>query len=304
MCQSPNKLADGTLVGCRECWQCKARYVDDWVGRCIAESKTAVASHSVTLTYGRDEHGNPDHIRANVLTYSDVQKWFKRLRTAGFPLRYFVVGEFGGEKGRTHWHAIVYWKGQVPALKLMSNVVQAYWDHGHSYWERLTGDNPVSSAKAVRYVCKYTQKDLQDMEKQGLLRMSKKPPLGADWLRQLAAQYVRQGLAPQSLFYRHAGITDRDGRPREFMLRTGSASADLFCRSFLEAWSETHGSRHVPASPVIEEYEDRMARADVEAFQWQRKETEVLAALEQRRKREAMGWGLSMGSGVGFLRRL
>lgn len=256
MCNAPNKLPDGTLVGCRECWQCSGRYVDDWVGRCIAESKTARASHSVTLTYGRDEDGNSDHIRARLLTYSDVQKWLKRLRTAGYPLRYFCVGEYGSERGRAHWHLIVYWKDRVPALKLEANVVQALWDEGHSHWKALTRYDEVSNSKAVKYVCKYTQKDLQDMEAQGRLRMSKKPPLGAEWFERLAARYVEQGLSPQSLFYRHPGI-EQDGKPKEFMLRPGSASADRFCRVFLEKWEATHGG-HPPSSQLLDEYADRM----------------------------------------------
>lgn len=89
MCQSPNKLADGTQVACHECWQCINAQVDDWCGRCIAENRTAVASHAVTLTYGRDisadsvTYGDAEHERAAVLTYSDVQKWLKLFRRHG-----------------------------------------------------------------------------------------------------------------------------------------------------------------------------------------------------------------------------
>ena len=80
MCKAPTVLADGTETECRLCWQCRDRKITDWVGRCIAESKTAVGSHAVTLTYGVDAYGSTDHARTAVLTYSDVQKYLKKWR--------------------------------------------------------------------------------------------------------------------------------------------------------------------------------------------------------------------------------
>ena len=125
MCISPNTLSDGTQVACRNCWQCRADRINDWVGRCIAESKTAVASHAITLTYGRvhlstenDAYGDAEHPRAAVLTYSDVQKYFKLLRRHGYPLRYFAVGEYGSLKGRAHWHIIAFWQDKAPPHEL------------------------------------------------------------------------------------------------------------------------------------------------------------------------------------------
>ena len=103
-------LDDGTIIGCRYCSQCIGRSVDDWTGRCIAESIFAVAPYFVGLTYGRDENGSEDHIRARLLTYSDVQKYMKRLRASGYCPRYFCVGEYGSTKGRAHWHLIIFWK--------------------------------------------------------------------------------------------------------------------------------------------------------------------------------------------------
>ncbi|WP_221724636.1 hypothetical protein, partial [Ochrobactrum sp. SFR4] len=61
--------------------------IDDWVGRCVAENKTAIAAHSISLTYGRDENDSVDHLHAAWLTYSDVQKYFKRLRKAKYKFR-------------------------------------------------------------------------------------------------------------------------------------------------------------------------------------------------------------------------
>lgn len=258
MCQAPNQLPDGTFVACRNCTQCKARKVTDWVGRCIAESKTALASHSVTLTYGRDENDEADHIRAAVLTYSDVQKWFKRLRRrrlvdgkwVTYPCRYFVCGEYGSTKGRAHWHAIIYWLERVPPLELEANIVQAEWEHGHSFWKALDDGYAVSTAQAVRYVCKYLQKDADDLEAQGLLRMSKKPPLGAAWFRQLAQRYIDQGVSPQTLHYQHPGVDDRHGQPVKFYLHPASASASIFLEAYVAGWVERYGDMPPRSDPV------------------------------------------------------
>lgn len=291
MCQCPNKLDDGTLVGCRKCWQCTERYVDDWVGRCIAESKTALRTFSISLTYGRDELGNTDHERAALLTYSDVQNYFKRLRAAGYVVRYLAVGEYGSKKGRAHWHAVLFFydnsaviarriaknrkskkqrpipAGSVPEYELSVRLegrleevrfMERHWQHGWSCWEELKDGYEHSAAKAVRYVCKYITKDVSEMERQGHFSMSKKPPLGAAYFRQLAEAYMPHRLAPQDLFYHFPGVNDAEGRPKQFLLATGSASADLFCAHYLSSWYAAHGG-HPPVSPVLEEYEDRHA---------------------------------------------
>lgn len=202
MCIAPNTLPDGTKVGCRECWQCRETKVDDWVGRCIAESKTALRTFSITLTYGRDERDNVDHIRAALLTYSDVQMYFKRLRKSGYVVRYFAVGEYGSAKGRSHWHLIVFYydnsavilerklynakvkvglkRGKplpVPCSAVPEHEIstrgaeghirevrfsEAHWQHGWSLWEELLDGYGASASRAVRYVCKYLLKDSQD----------------------------------------------------------------------------------------------------------------------------------------------
>lgn len=254
MCVTPHKLADGSLVPCRVCWQCRENRINDWVGRCIAESKTAMATHSVTLTYGRDEKGSDDHLRAALLTYSDVQMYLKLLRRHGYPCRYFAVGEYGSQKGRAHWHLILFWLRRVPNHQLNQRFVDArHWRHGFQHWE------PVSDA-SIRYVMKYIQKDMGDDERQGHMSMSKKPPLGAEYFRRLACDYVKQGLAPQSLVYWFPDVINpKTEKPRHFMLAEGSASADLFLSTYLAEWKAARGG-FTPYSELVQRYEDKLAR--------------------------------------------
>nr|QJB21343.1 MAG: replication initiator protein [Microvirus sp.] len=264
MCLNPVKIAEVGFVACRECWQCRETKVDDWVGRCIAESKTATAAHSVTLTYGRDQStGDVDNIRAAVLTYSDVQKYLKYLRADGFPVRYFAVGEYGSAKGRAHWHIILYWQGEVPDHVLEENFMQKHWTHGWSYWREC-------HSQSVRYACKYLVKDVADEDAQswGPL-MSKKPPLGHDYFRWLADKYVEQGLSPQTLFYTFpdaqrvpAGAKAKGrkmllekSKPVQF--RMAGKTAANFVGYFIERWREVYGD-DPPRSKLVLDYDAKL----------------------------------------------
>lgn len=290
MCISLGILPDGTKVPCRKCWQCRLNRVNDWVGRSIAESKSARASHAITLTYGRDEHGNEDHPRARVLTYSDVQKYFKLLRKHGYPCRYFAVGEYGSTKGRAHWHLIVFWHDKVPPHEMNERFQHKetrngkeiiYWPHGHSVWE-LPGDG------CVRYFMKYIQKDADDEQSQAHFMMSKKPPLGSDYFRMEAEKYVDAGLAPQDLFYSFSDVLDRKGRKVKFYLR--GKTADIFLQHFVESWARKRPGRHLPNSDLVEEWLDKQVRPLLEKQADERAFGEMLERAENSRMKGVPAW--------------
>lgn len=242
MCVRPNTLPDGTQVACRKCWQCIENRVNDWVGRCIAESMTCASANTVTLTYGKG-----DHVRAAVLTFSDVQKYLKRLRSDGYPVRYFAVGEYGSMKARAHWHLVLFWLERAPPHQVQKAFRQEHWALGHSFWDGV-------EASALRYVCKYVTKDARSLERQGHLSMSKKPPLGAMFFAQRAQQFVDQALSPQDAFYSFRQV---EKRPTKYML--SGRSLDLFLEAYVEAWMRRHGKPSWPHSDLVAEYLDRVA---------------------------------------------
>lgn len=256
MCLNPGKLVNGQMIACRKCWQCRERRINDWVGRCIAENKTAKASNFVSLTYGRDPvYGSIDHERAAVLTYSDVQKYIKRVRRAGFPLRYFAVGEYGTLKGRAHWHILMFWQEQAPERVLDERISCPWWDHGFAQYENMT-------SRSIRYCCKYLQKDVGEMSRQGHLAMSKKPPIGNAYFHRLAKQYVEQYLAPQTLGYSWPDQFDRNGKPVRFMM--GNKTAENFLEAYVTQWKAAHPEMHMPNSELVEEYLDKIAKQEIE----------------------------------------
>ena len=90
-------------TGCKRCWRCKQNRVNDYVGRCLAEA--AVSSHTcvVNLTYAPRED-----LADKLLQPRHFQLFIKLLRRAGHKVRYFVAGEYGEEKGRAHFHAVLF----------------------------------------------------------------------------------------------------------------------------------------------------------------------------------------------------
>ena len=259
MCINPGKLSDGTLIACRNCWQCRDAKVQDWVGRLIAERERSIACHVVTLTYGGDRLGRVVDPRAAVLTYSDVQVFRRKLRDAGFPVRYFCVGEYGTLKGRSHWHLVLFWQEKVPELVLDERVNSDWWPHGFSQWELPgRGASGKSVRGAMRYVCKYLQKDIGAEGRQVHCMMSKKPPLGTAFFMREAERFVSAGLAPQDLRFPLNDERERGERQTYFYLR--GKTADIFLEHFCATWARERPGRHLPNSELVEEWLDKRTR--------------------------------------------
>lgn len=129
-----------------------------------------MSSSFVTLTYA-DAHLT---FRSGVsqLVKSDLQKWFKRVRKAGYKFRYYAVGEYGSHTYRPHYHILVF--GHVP-----EKVIRKSWQKG------LVHIGKVSSA-SVMYCLKYVINSRWKGYRNGRVApwstMSRKPGLGANYL--------------------------------------------------------------------------------------------------------------------------
>lgn len=270
MCKNPLTIEEGLVVACRKCERCRYNRVKDWAGRNIAQAKVSRASFACTLTYGPELDasrmpipGKSDHIRMTVLTYSDVQKFLKYLRShLGYACDYLVTGEYGSEKARAHWHIILHFRDKVPEHVLNKNFSDRHvnedghlfnfdvckaWPHGFMFWKKHTFETAF-------YNCKYILKDEADEASQRKPQMSKKPPLGAAYFRQLADLHVEQHLAPQSLMYRFPEVKKDDGSPLEFMLQ--GRSAEMYIEHFIKRWAEVHGDKRRPKSLLVDLFEE------------------------------------------------
>jgi hypothetical protein len=94
---------------CGKCPECTKRRISEWSFRLMQEEKHSDSAHFITLTY------NTKHVpitKAGFLTLNkrDLQTFFKRLRfnTGAKNIKYYAVGEYGTDKFRPHYHALVF----------------------------------------------------------------------------------------------------------------------------------------------------------------------------------------------------
>lgn len=177
MCGKP--FRQGVMeYGCGQCLPCRLNRRRLWTGRLMLESKLHSESVFVTLTY--DEK----HVPADGNLEPDVLRDFlKRLRSRIEPrrLRYFVVGEYGDQTERPHYHAVLFGVGLGDRAQL-----QASWDRGFVHVGTLT-------EKSAGYVVSYTLKRMTragDPRLEGRVpefaRMSLKPGIGAVAMEEIA----------------------------------------------------------------------------------------------------------------------
>lgn len=152
----------------------------------------------ITLTY--DECHLPP---GNTLRKSDWQEFAKALRYEKGPFRFFHCGEYGDEKGRAHYHALLFgldFSDSVPVGR--SKAGELYFDSPilNGLWGRgRTSTGPVTFSSAA-YTARYVTKKLTgaDAEKHYDGRLpeyctqSKMPPPGAtDKMNGLGAPFLR-----------------------------------------------------------------------------------------------------------------
>jgi len=88
---------------CGQCIECRLAYSREWAIRITHEQQMHKVSCMLNLTYNDDwlpEHGQ--------LFKDDLQRFFKRLRKAGFKFRYVASGEYGDFSRRPHFHIALF----------------------------------------------------------------------------------------------------------------------------------------------------------------------------------------------------
>lgn len=152
----------------------------------------------VTLTYAEDP---------TTLSIRDYQLWLKRLRKAVAPhqFRFVLVGEYGDETFRPHYHAALFnfrsceW-GQSRYSRSRQNccgpcdLVRDTWGLGHIQLGTFT---PESAQYVVGYVTKkMTSKDDPRLGNRypEFQRSSRMPGIGVPFLHEAASEWLRLGL--------------------------------------------------------------------------------------------------------------
>lgn len=150
----------------------------------MLEARLHEHSSFITLTY--DENSIPP---GGTLVPKDTQDWLKRLRTYVGPIRYYLVGEYGDQTQRPHYHAALFGVPGCPyqdAQKTrrgcncpVCQVLKKTWPQGRTHSGELT-------TQSAQYIAGYVTKKLtskDDPRLQGrhpeFARMSLRPGIGA-----------------------------------------------------------------------------------------------------------------------------
>ena len=229
---------------CRKCDECIAARKRHWIGRMLAEEQTCHSVHFLTLTYG----GGYDNIDAYWLNYSHVQLFFKRLRKAGHKFKYVAVGEHGSQLDRAHFHILMFWQTEPPQMMLDSNWTWDAWPHGH-----VNVQIPRSKQGCAVYLMDYLNKDNL---KRAVMKYSKNPMLGQEYLIKYAQDHVSNGL---SLFSQSDRFTIPDnpsqsGKPFYYPVGRDTAIYSKMIDAYLLKWAIERPEQPLPLNEEISEY--------------------------------------------------
>jgi hypothetical protein len=195
-CISPFQLSGGKFVPCGRCRHCRRLNQKTWATRIMLESFYHPASVFGTLTYN-DDNVPLDETGTPMLDWADATGFIERLRHLtkhDKPLRYFLVGEYGSETWRPHYHFIIFGQG-VNIEPLVSKA-----------WTNKTTDigftqvGPLTMDRAL-YIANYCIKKLTKEHDPALkgrvpefARMSLKPAIGTPAVGWLADRMGKSSL--------------------------------------------------------------------------------------------------------------
>lgn len=231
-CEAPFVM-NGKAFACGKCQPCQFNKRRLWSHRIVLESHLHADNAFLTLTYADENlpvlpNGRP------TLVPKHAQDWLKRIRKAVEPtkLRYFLVGEYGDETQRPHYHVALFGYPTCRHLQTrprlsccaQCDLVRDTWGHGRVFLGTL---EPHSAGYISGYVTKkMTRRDDPRLDGRDpeFARMSLKPGIGADFMHEVASTELqfnlvqRQGDVSSSL--RHGSKTWPLGRYLTKKLRT------------------------------------------------------------------------------------
>lgn len=159
----PPKAKEGVFVPCGNCMHCRVSKSRELAIRCLHElGSWDNKALFVTLTYRSQEL-----IRTSdgaTLDKDELQLFFKRLRKLRAParLKYLACGEYGGDKGRPHYHMILFGFSKLDDCEFHQRhgrwrceLIEKAWPYGHV-------DIADVSYQSCRYVAGYLHKKDND----------------------------------------------------------------------------------------------------------------------------------------------
>lgn len=166
------------------------RLASEWCFRIHSEAENSFV-YNALLTYDDAHLIYKDDMP--VLEKRHFINFMKRFRERvyrhfGARLRFFCVGEYGGKKGRPHYHVILFsdvdlhtLEGACNSLDFVSCHLEESWQNGFCDVEPML--NPGATTRyLVNYLVANTDVRNYDKDTKPFRHMSRRPAIGADWI--------------------------------------------------------------------------------------------------------------------------
>lgn len=157
-------------VPCGQCIGCRLERSRQWAVRCMHEAQMHDCNSFITLTF--DDDNLPDDHSVDV---RDVQLFMKRLRKRRpNKIKSFYCGEYGDEKSRPHYHAVLFgvefpdsrlWSVHNGQRYYTSDELADLWPFGFN----IIGDVTFESAA---YVARYCTKKINGRDGEDFTRVN------------------------------------------------------------------------------------------------------------------------------------
>jgi len=208
-CEAPIVIK-GQAHPCGRCLPCLFNRRRIWTHRILLEAQLHEDNSFLTLTY-RDD-ALPGGSPLPSLMPKHYRDWLKRFRKTISPLRvrYFVVGEYGDETQRPHYHAALFGfptclRGRT--LRRLGST-RAIWEECCSIcqlvgktWGHGDVDLGMLETSSAQYISGYVTKKMtmrDDYRLKGrepeFARMSLRPGIGADFMHEVASGFMQFNL--------------------------------------------------------------------------------------------------------------
>lgn len=188
------------FVPCRKCIHCRLQTAREKAVRCWHESQMHANNCFITLTY------DDDHFESPYLIYPHFQTFMKDLRnkvghSPESRISCMVTGEYGDEKKRPHWHAILFNyeppdSEKVRTTKLGHDVYKS--QELTDLWGRGSTEYGSVTIESANYVARYAAKKLvhgrdEEHNFHPIHRTSSKNAIGKSWIEKYHQQTFENG---------------------------------------------------------------------------------------------------------------
>lgn len=191
-CVSPRLVRVGkhlkkvVCVPCGKCPGCLEDKQKDWSIRILYESLDYIGrTWFIRLSYRDSELVYIDDVPT---LYKPHLQLFMRYLRRRVECRFFACGEYGDEKGRPHYHVVLFLSVELSKSDVI-NLVESCWSHG------FTNVRPFAYYHSL-YVAKYTLKscfyETYGSVQPPFFLMSRKPGIGSNFV----SRFKENGLSP------------------------------------------------------------------------------------------------------------